>query len=91
MDSFKDVSKFLREEKYYMTSLIVNSVKEAWKNKLDVVQVIEFHVDDNVIKIDIEERDYKRNLLIALDYYESNEFYEECMEVNDLIQSIQFN
>jgi len=89
LDSYKAVSVFLREEKLYMHSLIVESVKEGWKNKLDVVPVLEFHVNENIIKIDIIEAEYKRSLLLALEYYEENEYYEKCLEVNALIHDIQ--
>lgn len=89
LDSYKDVASFLREEKLYMHSLIVNSIREAWKNKLNVVQIIEFHVDENIIKVDVHEIDFKRSLLLALEYFESNEYYEKCLEVNTLIHDIQ--
>jgi hypothetical protein len=91
LDSYKAVSVFLREEKLYMHSLIVESVKEGWKNKLDVVPVLEFHVNENIIKIDIIEAEYKRSLELALSYYEENEYYEKCMEINSLIHDIQEN
>lgn len=88
LDSYKEVSNFLREEKLLMHSLIVNSVKEGWKNKLDLVPVLEFHVNENVIKIDIIRDDFKKSLYHALEYYEVNEYYEKCMEVSVLINDM---
>jgi hypothetical protein len=89
LDSHKEVSNFLMEEKLYMHSLIVDSVKEGWENKLSIVPVIEFHVNDDIINVDIHEPDFKPSLLLALEYYEMNEYYEKCLEVNMLIQNIQ--
>lgn len=91
LETYKDVSIFLREEKLFMHSLIVNSVKEGWKNKLDMVPVLEFHVKENVVKIDIIRDDFKRSLLLALEYYEVNEYYEKCMEISTLITDMQFD
>lgn len=91
LDTYKEVSTFLREEKLYMHSLIVNSVKEGWKNKLDVVPVLEFQVKENIITIDIIRDDFKRSLLLALEYYEVNEYYEKCMEISTLITDMQFD
>lgn len=91
LETYKDVSTFLREEKLLMHSLIVNSVKEGWKNKLDMVPVLEFHVKENVVKIDIIRDDFKRSLLLALEYYEVNEYYEKCMEISTLITDMQFD
>ena len=88
LDSYKEVSTFLREEKLYMHTLIVNSVKEGWKNKLDMVPVLEFHVKENVVKIDIIRDDFKNSLYHALEYYEVNEYYEKCMEVSVLIKDM---
>jgi hypothetical protein len=89
LNTYKEVATFLLEEKDVMHSLIVNSVKEAWKNKLDVVCVIEFHINDDIIKINIPEHKYKRSLEIALSYYEEVENYEKCMEINLLMHDIQ--
>lgn len=91
LDTYKEVSTFLREEKLLMHSLIVNSVKEGWKNKLDMVPVLEFHVKENVVKIDIVRDDFKRSLLLALEYYEVNEYYEKCMEISTLITDMHFD
>jgi len=89
LNSYKEVSVFLNEEKLYMHSLIVNSVKKGWENKLNIVPVIEFHINDSIIKVDIIKADFKRSLELALKYYEENEYYEKCMEINSLIQNIQ--
>lgn len=90
MDTLKEVSDFLRKEKLYMYSLIVKSIKEAWKNKILVITIIEFHVTSSkdIIKVDIHENDFKRILSLALDYYEDNEFYEKCLEIKQLISDI---
>ena len=56
-----------------------------------MVPVLEFHVKENVIKIDIIRDDFKRSLLLALEYYEVNEYYEKCMEISTLITDMQFD
>lgn len=91
LESYKEVSKFLREEKLYMHSLIVSSVKEGWKNKLDMVPVLEFHVYENIIKVDIIKEDYEKSLMLALEYYEANEYYEKCMEISSLITDMRID
>ena len=88
LPTYRDVSNFLKTEKPYFFSLIVNSIKEGWKNKLDVVPVIEFHVKDSYIKVDVDEKDWNNTLHLALYFYEGIEDYENCILVSDLIIDI---
>lgn len=90
MGTYKEVAEFLRNEKIYMFSLIVNSVREGLEINLPVVHVIEFNIKtkDDKIKVSILKKDFKRNLLMALEFYENAELYEKCIEVNNLILGI---
>jgi hypothetical protein len=91
LDSYKGVANFLREEKPYMCNLILNSIKEGWKNKLHVIPIIEFHVNDNIIKVDVDETNIKTTLGTILEYYEVNEEYEKCLEIISLISDIRLD
>ena len=88
LNTYKDISDFLKNEKYYFFNLIVNSIKEGWKNKLDTVEVIEFQVRNSYIKVDVDKKDWNNTLHLALYYYEGIEDYENCVVVSDLIVDI---
>jgi hypothetical protein len=88
LKTYKEISNFLKDEKHYFFHLIVNSIKEGWKDKLEVVEVIEFYVNENCIKVDVDEKDWNNTLHLALYYYEGIEDYENCVVVSDLIIDI---
>lgn len=90
VDNYDDIGIFLKEEKKIFFGAIISGVKNAWKNKLDRVEVAEFLIEDTetVVNIDIEEEDWEESLYLALYYYEDIEEYEKCVEVKDLIRNI---
>jgi hypothetical protein len=88
LDSYRAVSNFLKNEKKYFFSLITSLIRDGWENNIENVNIIEFHVKDSMLKVDVNVEDWNNVLHLALDYYESIEDYENCVEVSDLILDI---
>jgi|DEB0MinimDraft_4_1074332.scaffolds.fasta_scaffold144250_2 hypothetical protein len=90
VDSYDEISDFLKYEKDIFYKQIVKSIKNSWKNNLDKAKVAEFIVNniESVINIDIDRDDWEESLHYALYYYEGVEEYEQCSNVNRLISDI---
>lgn len=90
VENYEGITIFLREKKKIFFGAIINGIKNAWKNKLNRVEVAEFSIEETntIVNIDIEEDDWKESLYLALYHYEDIEEYEKCVEVKTLITNI---
>ena len=90
VDNYEDISIFLRDEKEQFFTAIIDSITMGWKNKLSVVPVAEFTIteSESVIDIAIDEDDWSESLHMALYHYETEEEYEKCTELQNLIDEI---
>jgi len=89
LDSFKDISEYLRNNKTSFFELIIEKTQYAFENKISLINIAEFYVLDKTIKIQIAETDWITTLMLALEHFESVEEYEKCIQISELITKIE--
>lgn len=89
LNSFKEISEYLRNNKTSFFELIVEKTQYAFENKINIINIAEFNVLDKTFKIQISDVDWETTLLLALEHFESIEEYEKCLTISDLITKIK--
>ena len=81
---------FIDEEKKWMYNRIYESISLAFNVGNDTAYVMEAKIEDtmSLITINSEKIEWEQNLSLALKWYESQEMYERCAEIRDLIKNI---
>jgi hypothetical protein len=85
-----DEKDFLKNKKWLIHSLIIESVKKSISENLDSIVVFKIinPISNFVMTTEIKKSDWVVSLEKSLKYYESVEEYEKCEEVINLIKKI---
>ena len=85
IDAFHD---FIALERGWMFDNIVQAIKN--RNTHKVVDIFKAMIEDRNTLISVQTSDYewKQTLKLALEYYINTEEYEKCVEVKDLLLSL---
>jgi hypothetical protein len=88
-----DEKEFLNNKKWLLHPLIVESVKKAYKNNLENIVVFRIiNPAGNFIMVsELKKIEWVDSLNKSLSYYESVEEYENCEEVKELINKINYD
>lgn len=89
LDSFEDMSNYLRSNKESFFGLIIEGVKQCMGDGIELIDIIHFFVKDTKIVIQVKKDDWNTTLSLALEYFESVEDYEKCIEIKNLINNIK--
>jgi hypothetical protein len=89
LDSFEEMSDYLRNNKESFFGLIIEGVKQCIEDGIEFIDIIHFFVKDTKIVIQVKKDDWNTTLLLALEYFESVEDYEKCIEIKNLINNIK--
>jgi len=89
LDSFEEMSDYLKTNKELFFGLIIEGVKQSIKDEIELIDIIHFFVKDTKIVIQVKKDDWNTTLSMALEYFESVEDYEKCMEIKTLINNIK--
>ena len=89
LDSFEEMSDYLRSNKESFFGLIIEGVKQCIEDGVELIDIIHFFVKDTKIVIQVKKDDWNTTLLLALEYFESVEDYEKCIEIKNLINNIK--
>lgn len=86
----EDEKDFLKNRKWLIHSLIVESVKKSFEEDLDSIVVFRIinPISNFIMTTEIKKTDWLNSLEKSLKYYESEEEYEKCKEITDLIGKI---
>jgi hypothetical protein len=87
-DTIEEMSKFLREDKTYFFSLIIEAIEEAWSGGLDDIEFLQFHIKDDVLRVNAHKTSWLKTLNYAIEYFEEIEAYEKCGKISELINKI---
>lgn len=91
LNSFKEISEYLRNNKTSFFDLIVEKTQYAFENKINLINIAEFNVLDKTVKVQIADADWVTTLLLALEHFETIEEYEKCVMISELITKIKNN
>jgi len=91
LNSFKEISEYLRNNKTSFFELIVEKTEYAFENKINLINIAEFNVLDKTVKVQIADADWVTTLLLALEHFENIEEYEKCVMISELITKIKNN
>ena len=89
LDSFEDMSDYLRSNKESFFGLIIEGVKQCMGDGVELIDIIHFFVKDTKIVIQVKKDDWNTTLSLALEYFESVEDCEKCIEIKNLINNIK--
>lgn len=89
LDSFEDMSDYLRSNKESFFGLIIEGIKQCIGDGIELIDIIHFFVKDTKIVIQVKKDDWNTTLSLALEYFESVEDYEKCIEIKNLINNIK--
>ncbi len=89
LNSFKEISEYLRDNKTSFFDLIIEKTEYAFDNKINIINIAEFYVLDKTVKIQISDTDWITTLILALEHFESIEEYERCVMISELITKIK--
>jgi len=89
LDSFEEMSDYLKTNKELFFGLIIEGVKQSIKDEIELIDIIHFFIKDTKIVIQVKKDDWNATLSMALEYFESVEDYEKCMEIKTLINNIK--
>ena len=89
LDSFEDMSDYLRSNKESFFGLIIEGVKQCMGDGIELIDIIHFFIKDTKIVIQVKKDDWNTTLSLALEYFESVEHYEKCIEIKNLINNIK--
>jgi hypothetical protein len=84
----KEVIHFLRTEKSFLFNEIFNEIKIANEHNEDIAVGAHLIVNDTTVVISVERPDWISHLELSLDYFLSEEDYEMCSKIRDLIDTI---
>jgi hypothetical protein len=86
----KDLEKFILTQKEQMYELIIDAITYANDTGEDIAEVCTMHVLEEGVYIDMisKSEEWKESLSLALAYYVSEEKYETCAIIKNLIDSI---
>ena len=80
VDTYEDIAQYIKDEKETFTNAIISAIKRGWKEKLPIVEVVEFIINDEndendvgSLVISIDEDDWSESLHLALNHFESVE------------------
>ena len=76
LNSFKEISEYLRNNKTSFFELIVEKTEYAFENKINLINIAEFNVLDKTVKVQIADEEWVTTLLLALEHFENIEEYE---------------
>jgi hypothetical protein len=87
----REFRDFIDEEKEWMYTRIVESIKDAYDRSLDQADVMEAKITESmsVISMKSDRSEWITSLKLALSWYESVEKYEKCAELVSLIKDIE--
>jgi hypothetical protein len=75
-----ELKSFINKNRIELSDYIVNSIEDAIKKDIPVIELFTFKNSPFVITISME-KDFKTNLDNIYNYYVSSELYERCSKV----------
>jgi hypothetical protein len=86
-----DEKDFLKNRKWLIHSLIIESIKKSISENLESIVVFRIinPVSNFIMTSEIKKSDWLGSLEKSLSYYESVEEYEKCEEIIELIKKIK--
>ena len=92
-ETVKKFDDFVQDEKLWMYDRIYKSIKKAIESGNDIAHVAKIKIEDvnATILVDSDKIEWLYILNIVLNGYESEEMYEKCIQVRDLIELIKKN
>lgn len=92
-ETVQDFQQFIHCEKDWMYSKIYEGIMEAFLSNLDSADVLEAKIEEtmDLISIKSDREEWIYSLSLAIEWYESEEMYEKCADILNLIKKIQIN
>ncbi len=84
----KEVINFLKDNKKTLLKTLFIEIKDSKKNGNDIAIGANLIVNDEVITIAIEKKNWLNHLIVSMDYFLEIEDYEMCANIRDLINTI---
>jgi protein-arginine kinase activator protein McsA len=84
----KEVINFLRDNKKALLKTLFIEIKDSKKNGNDIAIGANLIVNDEVLTIAVEKKDWLKHLIVSMDYFLQIEDYEMCASIRDLINII---
>lgn len=90
-ESNENFQEFIQSEKLWMYDRICDSIEEAFVAGNDIAYVMEAKIEDtmSIISINSDVDEWVSSLNLAIDWYVSEEMYEKCAQIRDLIKTIE--
>jgi protein-arginine kinase activator protein McsA len=84
----KEVINFLRDNKKALLKTLFIEITDSKKNGNDIAIGANLIVNDEVLTIAVEKKDWLKHLIVSMDYFLQIEDYEMCASIRDLINII---
>jgi protein-arginine kinase activator protein McsA len=90
-ESNEGFQSFIDAEKAWMYNRIVEAITESFKSGKNIANILEAKIENtmSLITVNSDMNEWVESLNLAMEWYVSEENYEKCVEIRDLIKSIQ--
>lgn len=87
----EDFHRFVKNEKAWMYSRIVEAIEEAFHDSEMKACIFEAKIEEagTIITMNSETEDWEKSLSLAMKWNEKQENYEECIRIQKLINEIK--
>ena len=89
-DTKDEFQTFIDKEKQWMYNRIFEAIKHAQSKGYDEANILEAKIAEtmSVIIMNSERSDWENSLSMALKWYETQEDYEKCAEIVDILKNL---
>jgi hypothetical protein len=87
-ESYREIINFIQNEKDLLFTETLNEIKNSIKNNEKIANVANLIVNGEVVKIDIDKKDWASHLNYSIAYFERIEDYETCIEINNILKGL---
>jgi hypothetical protein len=87
-ENYRSVIDFIQNEKSLLFTETFNEIKKSIKNDDEMANVANLIVNDEVIVINIDKKDWPLHLNYSIEYFESVEDYETCIEISNVVKNL---
>lgn len=87
----KEFQNFISNEKGWMYNRIVEAIEHSFSNDQITANIMEANIEEsmNTMFMDSDFSEWDKSLKLALSWYESQEDYERCSVIFELIEKIK--
>lgn len=89
-DSNESFQMFIQNEKLWLYNRIYESIEEAFNTEVKIANVMEVKIEDtmSIMSVNSDVSEWITSLNLAIDWYITEEMYEKCAKIRDLVNAI---